>query len=194
MFYNGGFTLKLANLFDIDFLFNKKDYYPLQQENKLDYELDYQLHNIRSKEFVILSIHKNDDNTIILYGKYHEESEGDTFIHLGLRIFSLNGLHNTHPKLLASFSEDYSGIEIYDIDIEEKNANKGYGSILMTHLIALAEERKVKVITGWLSNVDENHLDRLSHFYQKHGFKVNLKHCKTNPKQIGAIQRNMIKC
>lgn len=178
----------------MDFLFNKKDYYPLQQKNNLDYELDYQLHNIISNEFKILDIYKNDDNTIILFGKYHGEQEEDHLIHLGLRIFSLQGLQNTQPKLLASFSEDYSGIEIHDIVIEEKYANKGYGSILMTHLITLAEDRKVKVITGWLSKVDENHAERLHHFYQKHGFKVDLKYSDTNPIQIGSIQRNMITC
>lgn len=191
-FYNGGTTLKLPNIFDMDFLFHKKEYYPLQQKNNLDHELDYQLHNIRSNEFMILSIYKKNEDTIILYGKYPGVLEEDTFIHLGLRIFSLHGLHNTHPRLLASFSDDYSEIEIHDIDIEEKNASKGYGSILMSHLIAVAEERKVKVITGWLSKVDENHVERLRHFYQKHGFKVDLKHSSKNPTQIGSIQRNMI--
>lgn len=186
--------MKLPNVFDMDSLFKKKEYYPLQQKNDLEHELDYQLHNIRSNEFMILNIYKKDEDTIILYGKYPKELEENTFIHLGLRIFSLQGLHNTQPRLLASFSDDYSEIEIHDIGIEEKNASKGYGSILMSHLIAVAEERKVKVITGWLSKVDENHVDRLRHFYEKHGFKVDLNHSSKNPTQIGSIQRNMITC
>lgn len=51
-------------------------------------------------------------------------------------------------------------------------ANNGYGSILLNTLIDIAKSRNVSVISGWISRVDYNHIERILHFYQKHGFDV----------------------
>lgn len=39
-----------------------------------------------------------------------------------------------------------------------------------------AHEVKVKVITGWISSVDWDHIGRSEHFYRKHAFDLLLDH------------------
>lgn len=57
-------------------------------------------------------------------------------------------------------------------DIESRIENKGYGSLMMQAIIKLARILKVVIITGNLSTVDDDHFDKLKHFYEKYGFNV----------------------
>ncbi|NGP46522.1 hypothetical protein G4V62_16790 [Bacillaceae bacterium SIJ1] len=52
--------------------------------------------------------------------------------------------------------------------------NQGFGSICMAYLKEQAEEYNAWRIEGDLAKRDWGHLDRLIHFYQKHGFDVQL--------------------
>lgn len=62
-------------------------------------------------------------------------------------------------------------VKIADIIISNKN--RGNGSILMKYLFQYANQNSnIKKIIGTISEVDQDHFDRLEHFYKKHGFKV----------------------
>ncbi|WP_217560131.1 hypothetical protein [Paenibacillus sp. GbtcB18] len=52
--------------------------------------------------------------------------------------------------------------------------NRGYGSIVMSEILKLAHQLKIKFINGWISGVDWGHIDRSAHFYRKFGFDVKL--------------------
>ncbi|MEE1154048.1 MAG: hypothetical protein UH241_02725 [Acutalibacteraceae bacterium] len=62
--------------------------------------------------------------------------------------------------------------KIVDIRCEP---NKGYGSLIMSHFIEYAKSMRVLYISGFLSFVDtadEEHNQRLRHFYSKFGFTI----------------------
>ncbi|MGD8190956.1 GNAT family N-acetyltransferase [Brevibacillus ginsengisoli] len=64
-------------------------------------------------------------------------------------------------------------LHILDINVKKKDANKGYGSILLAHLIKVASNNSVRTITGELTPEDlRSHGDRLKYFYKKHGFEI----------------------
>lgn len=62
--------------------------------------------------------------------------------------------------------------EVIISDIECEKNNNGYGSLMMEKLIAFAKQNGFIYITGWISKVDIDHVDRLYHFYQKFGFEI----------------------
>ena len=66
--------------------------------------------------------------------------------------------------------EEDKVIEIVDIQCE--TINDGIGSLMMEKLISYASENNYRKIVGWLSIVDEEHIDRIRHCYIKHGFTI----------------------
>lgn len=64
-------------------------------------------------------------------------------------------------------------------DIEAHFENRGYGSIMLSTIITLAETLNIREIKGNLTSTDSDHFDKLEHFYKKHGF-----HVKFNPGKI----------
>lgn len=83
---------------------------------------------------------------------------------------------NNHPRIMATYYNFYDGkpyIKIDDILVEDNDA--GNGSILMPYFIAYCKQfTDAMYISGELSTVDKGHFDRSEHFYEKHGFEVNL--------------------
>lgn len=76
-----------------------------------------------------------------------------------------------------------SGFFIQDFMCDELKQNRGFGSLLLDEFIKYAIQQKVKFIEGKLSWVDigkdndrteqeQKNLERLTHFYTKHGFTV----------------------
>lgn len=65
--------------------------------------------------------------------------------------------------------KDERTVHINDIKGPE---DQGYGSILMNHLKDLVKEFNYQYITGDLVERDWDHLNRLTHFYEKHNFDV----------------------
>ena len=57
-------------------------------------------------------------------------------------------------------------------DIQCNKNNRGYGSLMMKALITYAKQNDIKFIEGWISEVDDNHIERLYHFYKKFGFDI----------------------
>jgi|GEM_PF-2196582 len=84
-------------------------------------------------------------------------------------------------------------IKIDDIYIDENDINKGYGSAAFRALVKYAINNNFLKITGWISPVDSDHIDRLEHFYEKNFCRVRINHEKqqgtfsldlTNPEKI----------
>lgn len=73
-------------------------------------------------------------------------------------------------RITCIISKGAKEITISDIECEKKN--KGYGSLMMKSLIEFARQNGFAYISGWLSKVDCDHVERLYHFYQKFGFEI----------------------
>lgn len=85
-------------------------------------------------------------------------------------MITLKGVVYPEPKLQATIFDDK--IDLGDIKIFGENQNKGYGSILMNCLKELAEKYGVFEITGFIAGTDDDHIDRITHFYKKHDFVI----------------------
>jgi len=70
----------------------------------------------------------------------------------------------------AEYYDSYA-LHIDDIKGEE---NRGFGSICMHYLKEHADRQNIKKITGDLVKRDWQHLDRLTHFYKKHDFHIEI--------------------
>ena len=55
---------------------------------------------------------------------------------------------------------------------KNKYYNKGIGTMMMNELIDYAKMNNYHEIRGELSTVDNEHKDRLHHFYRKFGFEI----------------------
>jgi GNAT superfamily N-acetyltransferase len=76
-------------------------------------------------------------------------------------------------KINVRYNEDKHSLFIEDIQTGSYT-NKGLGSAAMEALIKYARENKITYISGSISPTDWDHIERLEHFYKKHGFDVKL--------------------
>lgn len=73
------------------------------------------------------------------------------------------------PRIMFNhLSESHIHIE----DILMKHNNVGNGSIAMRALLLYAKLNGIATITGYLSSIDNDHKERINHYYTKFGFKV----------------------
>jgi ribosomal protein S18 acetylase RimI-like enzyme len=173
----------------LETIFNRDRLSPLQKKSDIEFELHYQTNQIVNKGFEVISVFKQDDVGLILHRHFYEDTpklEENTII-LCLRVITKKGIVFPEPILKAFFNDDFSEIELADIDIKESTVSRGYGSILLGMLIEIAINRNVKNITGWISSVDKNHIERITHFYQKHGFEVVLEETDNNINKIETL-------
>lgn len=80
-------------------------------------------------------------------------------------------------KLSVLLASKIKQNELYIVDFKDfsngRFINKGIGSIMMPLLIEYAETHNYKSIVGKLIKLDrDDHKDRLHHFYNKFGFKI----------------------
>ncbi|TDQ42662.1 GNAT family N-acetyltransferase [Aureibacillus halotolerans] len=73
-------------------------------------------------------------------------------------------------SLMGEYLEDGS-LWISDI---RGDANQGLGSICMEYVKEKAQQENCWGIQGNISKRDWDHIDRLRHFYEKHGFSIEL--------------------
>lgn len=170
-------------------IFSRNKISPLKRKNDIEFEIKYQSEIIASKDFEIMSTIQKEDVNLILYRHFYDETpkEEETTIFLGVRVITKKGILYPDPVLKAFFNDDFTNISLADIEIEEYLSNHGYGSILLGTLIDIAKERKIKNITGWISRVDIDHLERLAHFYKKHNFEVSLHENSKDSLKIGDL-------
>lgn len=163
---------------------------PLQNRRDIENELIFQLKSISKADCDIFEIIEKDniETKIIVYGDYGEDVllEDATDIVLKTRIIKKKGILVPEPWLHASFTEGFKKIKISDLNLNKAFVNEGYGSLLLSNLIRLAKEYHAEEISGWISGVDYNHIDRLVHFYEKHNFKVTLDE-NTSSMKIGEL-------
>lgn len=161
---------------------------PLQKRGDIQHELLHQIQFLNNEGNEILEIYHKSTSVVILYRRFYKEirREDETGIMLRLLVINKNGVLQPLPSLNAFFNIEHTEIELADIDIKEDIANEGYGSILLSALIEIAKNKKTHSISGWISRVDENHIDRLVHFYKKHNFKVILQN-EMESKKIGNL-------
>ncbi|WP_222433897.1 GNAT family N-acetyltransferase [Planococcus sp. CPCC 101016] len=174
-----------------DFLFRRpffQNFFPLHKTKDFQYEVKVQSESILNEANEIFEAINLSSSTLLLYRQLdnHLPREKQRHIFLKLRIVSKIKRFYPEPVLKAFFNEDYTKIELSDIDIKESMVNLGYGSILLNGLIQIAKHRNVTFISGWISEVDRNHIDRLVHFYEKHEFEVIL-HEEKNSAKIGSL-------
>lgn len=132
--------------------------------NKLEYL------NLLKGRYTILGEEKNEEGDSF-YVCAIKDKEDYTMITLK----DIDGLQ--HPSTLNIITEYIANdkskkvLKISNIIIADKN--KGNGSILIKYLFQYASQNKniIKII-GTISPVDDDHFDRLKHFYEEHGFKV----------------------
>lgn len=61
---------------------------------------------------------------------------------------------------------------VFLVDWGSKIQDRGYGSIMMKHLICYLQSAGFERLTGSISHVDFDHLEKLIHFYTKFGFQI----------------------
>lgn len=60
----------------------------------------------------------------------------------------------------------------YIVDWHCEIEDKGYGSVLMSHLITYLKTANYQYLTGHICPTDFSHKDKLRHFYSKFGFVI----------------------
>ncbi|WP_138977005.1 hypothetical protein [Brevibacillus laterosporus] len=110
----------------------------------------------------------------MIYRLMYSEGMDDLNIHLRVKVISKDGVKS--PDSNVHLHVENKHMKIADIKIEGDRVNRGYGSIMMEGVKKFVHEMQIKVITGWISSVDWGHIDRLEHFYRKHGFDCQLNH------------------
>ena len=71
--------------------------------------------------------------------------------------------------------------------MEDSLVNQGFGSILLTTLIDIANKRNINRITGEIARVDIDHIERLVHFYKKHNFEVTMCSERTDSQKVADL-------
>lgn len=128
----------------------------------------------RSKSCEVIGLEKINDEWIVLY-----KLDTGTSLYI-----MLNKLEKFRPDwnfgILSSVYSDFhyksekqfKYVHIGDIQGYEKN--NGYGSLLMKYLQKEVVKQNFTHIQGEIVSRDWDHIDRLEHFYKKHGFTVKI--------------------
>ena len=140
---------------------------------------------LKNNGFEILSTIQKEHVTLILYRKFYDEIPKDEveYIFIGIRAITQKGILGRDPVLKAFFKNNFTAISLEDIEMEDSLVNQGFGSILLTTLIDIANKRNINRITGEIARVDIDHIERLVRFYKKHNFEVTMC-CDHTDKQI----------
>lgn len=159
------------------FLKLNRDYkpIPLKKQDDLEYELSWQTSELEKDGHKVIHVAKNRfEERIMIYRFMYNDGMDDSEIDFRIRIISKVGVKAPDLKVFIHVEDKH--MDIADIRIEGEQVNRGYGSIMMEGLMKLVQEMKIKVITGWISSVDWDHIDRSEYFYRKHGFDCQLDH------------------
>jgi GNAT superfamily N-acetyltransferase len=147
----------------------------LKRKGDIEYEVEWQSSHLEGKGHRILNISTNKySERVIVYRLHADEDQDDIHFHLRIRIISDKGVMIPDPNIHLHVYREDRHMKIADIKIEGNHVNRGYGSIVMSEILKLAQQLEIKFINGWISGVDWGHIDRSAHFYRKFGFDVEL--------------------
>ncbi|PYZ98287.1 hypothetical protein CR205_06730 [Alteribacter lacisalsi] len=152
----------------------------IQEKSDLEFQMFRMQENMKeiSKHWNILGIDQTKDDTwVVVY-----TAENDHTCKVMLHECSGPFKGQWDFAIQATY-ENPSVIQIDDIKGVE---NRGFGSVCMDFLKKLAWEKNIQYITGNLVKRDWDHIDRLTHFYKKHNFHVDVK----TDQQSGSIVWN----
>lgn len=156
---------------------DRVDYQKLHKYKDVAYEMEVQKQNIESERSKLLNTVENDKEILLVYRIIYADNdndEDDYSVFLRIKVISSKGVRYPEPRLEAVYLEEEARIDIGDIRIRGANLNRGYGSALLEEMLKISKKLNVKKITGYISSVDWDHIDRLKHFYEKYGFVVEL--------------------
>lgn len=171
----------LKGLFGSDDLFTdfKRKYKPIPLKKKGDVEYEVQWHTtaIEKDGHKIVHLAQNRfDERVMIYQLFYNDGMDDQNVHLRVKVISKSGVRVPDSNVHLHVFTESKHMKIADIKIEGDRVNRGYGSILMEGIMKLVDQMSIRFITGWISAVDWDHIDRLEHFYRKFGFECNLDH------------------
>ncbi|GED61426.1 GNAT family N-acetyltransferase [Brevibacillus formosus] len=170
----------LASLFNFDpfsILNRKYEPLPLQKRDNVEYEVQWQKTELEKDGHKVIHIAQNKIcERIMIYRMFFGDGWDEVDINLGMKVISNDGVMVPDPNTYLVFDTEQKHLRIADIRIEGDQVNKGYGTILMNAIMQLGNELNVQCITGWISQVDWDHIERLTHFYKKFGFSCEINH------------------
>ncbi|MFK9092082.1 GNAT family N-acetyltransferase [Bacillus salipaludis] len=161
----------LEFLFDLDRHRNRRQY-SKEKIRDLDLLLELEAKKIEedSEKSVLNVLHKNEEHIIVYRDVFDQEGKFGVF-YIALKVIHKRGIVLNRIRLSANYIDEET-IEICDIEVFGENEGRGYGSMLLQSLINFAIENSVNTISGWISQTDKDHFDKLDFFYKKHGFDV----------------------
>jgi N-acetylglutamate synthase-like GNAT family acetyltransferase len=161
----------LKFLFDLDRDRNRRQY-SKEKIRDLDLILEFESKKIEedSEKSILNVLHKNGEH-IIVYRDIFDLEEKFGVFYIALKVIHKRGIVLNRIRLSANYKDEET-IEICDIEVFGENEGRGYGSILLQSLINFAIENSVNTISGWISQTDKDHFDKLDSFYKKFGFEV----------------------
>ncbi|KWX87905.1 hypothetical protein AMQ83_10170 [Paenibacillus riograndensis] len=110
---------------------------PLQKKRNTDSEMIYWREKLyeQGEKIILAETTKAGENIIIYYNP-----TDDGILILRSIIFSEEGVNSLTPSMFLTYKNKYQILEIADIRMEDNDANKGYGSILMSAMFQRIEE------------------------------------------------------
>ncbi|MVQ33364.1 GNAT family N-acetyltransferase [Paenibacillus sp. MAH-34] len=169
-----GLFSKSDPMFDLK---RKNKFVPLKKRDDIAYEVQQQSSDFENEGHKILLISQNQHGeTILVTRLYYGDGMDEEDITLRVRVINEKGV--IVPDSMAFLIVDHENLHmrIADIRVEGDRVNRGYGSLIMQAIIKIVDELGIKCITGWISSVDWDHIERSEHFYRKFGFDVDLNH------------------
>lgn len=155
----------------------KREYKPLPLKKKgdIEYEIRWHTTDLEKAGHKVIHVAQNRfGESVMIYRLMYGDGMDDVNIHLRVKVISKDGVKAPDSNVHVHVENKH--MDIADIKIEGERVNRGYGSIMMEGLMKIVHEMQIKVITGWISSVDWDHIDRSEHFYRKHGFDCQLDH------------------
>lgn len=150
---------------------------PLKKKGDIEYEVHWHTADLEKNGHKVLHVAQNRyGESVMIYRLIYGDGMDDRDIHLRVKVISKNGVKVPDSNVHLLVEPESKHMRIADIKIEGNRVNRGYGSIMMEGLMKLVHEMQIRFITGWISAVDWDHIDRLEHFYRKHGFDCQLDH------------------
>lgn len=151
---------------------------PLKKKGNIEFEVQWHTTDLEKDGHKVLHVAQNRfGESVMIYRLMYGDGMDDENIHLRVRVISQDGVKvpDSNVHLHRDFDNKHH-MRIADIKIEGDRVNRGYGSILMDGVMKLVAQMEIRFVTGWISSMDWDHIERSSHFYRKHGFDVELNH------------------
>ncbi|SDH76980.1 Acetyltransferase (GNAT) family protein, partial [Aneurinibacillus thermoaerophilus] len=146
---------------------------PLQKKNDVEFELQARLKEIQEEGHQLLEIERNNvGEIVIIYRQYFYDGDDDDLINIEAIVITKDGVRVPYPIMHVIRREKDRSLYIADIKVLGESINKGYGSLMMKHLLDIAKKDKERVmfVTGNMSSEGDEHRQRQIHFYKKCGF------------------------